>query len=52
YDDLQALFVRHLPADVNLYNDYHAQMVWAGKHHCRVQSQCEGCPLQPLLRGK
>ncbi|MCK4305275.1 MAG: hypothetical protein KAY24_13645 [Candidatus Eisenbacteria sp.] len=53
YDDLQALFVHHLPADVDLYNDYHAQMVWTGKHHCRVQPRCEGCPLRALrARGR
>ncbi len=49
YDELQDLFVRHLPRDVDLYNDYHAQMVWVGKHHCRPRPRCEGCPLQPLL---
>ncbi|MFC1572176.1 endonuclease III domain-containing protein [Candidatus Eisenbacteria bacterium] len=52
YDDLQALFSRHLPEDVPLYNDYHAQMVWVGKHYCRTKPQCEGCPLKPLLLGR
>ena len=36
YAQLQDLFVRVLPIDVDLYNDYHAQIVWVGKHHCRT----------------
>ncbi|MBD3236972.1 MAG: endonuclease III domain-containing protein [Candidatus Eisenbacteria bacterium] len=48
YDRLQALFTRHLPTDADLYNDYHAQLVWVGKHHCRPQPRCHDCPLRVL----
>lgn len=48
YADLQALFVRHLPKSVTLYNDYHAQLVWVGKHHCGTKPRCAGCPLAEL----
>jgi len=49
YADLQNLFTSMLPHDVDLYNDYHAQIVWVGKHHCRARPRCDGCPLEPLL---
>ena len=49
YTQLQELFVRSLRRDVDLYNDYHAQIVWVGKHHCRTKPRCGDCPLHPLL---
>ncbi len=49
YDTLQAFFTRHLPCDVDLYNDFHAQIVWVGKHFCGTRSRCDDCPLAPLL---
>ncbi len=49
YAQLQDLFVRCLPNDVDLYNDYHAQIVWVGKHYCRTKPRCEECPLRRLL---
>jgi len=33
---------------VELYNDFHAQFVAVGKHHCRPKARCEGCPLEHL----
>lgn len=33
-----------------VYNEYHALLVRAGKHHCRKkQALCAGCPLEPFL---
>lgn len=49
YASLQSLFTERLPRSVPLYNDYHAQLVWVGKHHCRRVPRCSGCPLQVLL---
>ena len=49
YGAMQAFFERHLTPDVDLYNDFHAQIVWTGKHHCRAQPRCASCPLAPLL---
>ncbi len=48
YDEAQALFERCLPRDVALFNDYHAQMVWVGKHYCRSKPRCGDCPLSRL----
>ena len=52
YAALQEFFTRQLPQDRELYNDYHAQLVWVGKHHCGTRPRCEGCPLAPLLPGR
>jgi endonuclease III related protein len=49
YADLQRLFTDALPRRVALYNDYHAQLVWLGKHYCRTRPRCEECPLRDLL---
>ena len=45
YESIQAYFMERLPADVPLYNEYHALIVFTGKHFCRTQPRCEGCPL-------
>lgn len=49
YHHMQELFHNNLPADVQLYNEYHALFVMAGKHYCKPRARCEGCPLEPLL---
>ena len=46
YDDLQSLFMDHLPEDAQLFNEFHALMVMAGKHYCRRVPLCKSCPLQ------
>ena len=48
YDQIRAVFERHLPADPALYNDYHAQIVLLGKDTCRPRPRCEVCPLDDL----
>lgn len=46
YDALQALFHQHLPPDVFLYNDYHAQLVALGNRYClKRRPRCAECPL-------
>jgi len=49
YLSLQSLFSERLPRSVPLYKDYHAQLVWVGKHHCRRVPRCATCPLRRLL---
>jgi len=49
YDDIQSLFMEHLPLDVSLYNEYHALWVALGKVFCRPKARCSGCPLEELL---
>ena len=46
YDAIKELFESALPADAELYNDYHAQLVQTGKEFCRPVARCEGCPLE------
>jgi len=48
-DDYQAvkdLFESSLPEDLELWKDYHAQIVAVGKEYCRPKPRCEGCPLE------
>jgi endonuclease III related protein len=49
YDELQELFIQHLPVGVKLFNEYHALLVRVGKLHCQRKPRCQGCPLEPLL---
>ena len=48
YEAIKELFESSLPEDVDLWNDYHAQLVAVGKNHCRPTALCEGCPLEPF----
>ncbi len=51
YEEVRGMMQRHLPADVELYNDYHAQLVEVGKRYCRPREpRCEACPLVSFLR--
>lgn len=52
YDDFQQLFMEHLPPDVKLYNDFHAQLVHLGNRYCRPKPLCEQCPLRVLRRAQ
>ena len=49
YDDVQALFMNHLPRKPALYNQYHALLVAVGKTYCRSIPRCDTCPLRPDL---
>lgn len=47
YQDIQRLFHRAIPPDAAIYNEFHALLVQAGKHHClRSAPRCAGCPLE------
>ena len=48
YRAFQALFNHHLPADTQLFNEYHALLVRHGKALCRKRPLCLQCPLLPL----
>lgn len=52
YGQIQALFLKHLPSSVPLYNQYHALLVNTGKDFCLKAPRCERCPLHQLLTGK
>ena len=45
YEELRQLFMEHLPAQVPLYQEYHALLVRLGKEWCRPQPRCATCPV-------
>ena len=45
YTAYQTLFIKHLPADSWLFNEYHALLVRLGKDVCRKNPACERCCL-------
>ena len=45
YDDFQRLFMKRLPPDVPLYNQFHALLVYIGKDYCHTRPLCDSCPL-------
>lgn len=46
YESVRELMQSHLPQDVALWNDYHAQLVAVGKNYCKPTPRCAGCPLE------
>ena len=47
YHEIQELFHSSLPAEVPLYNEYHALLVRLGKEFCKkTNPRCETCPLE------
>lgn len=50
YEDLQNLFMDHLPEDPKLYNEFHALLVRVGKRRCVRVPKCAGCPLETWER--
>ncbi len=50
YDDVQKLFMDNLPADAELFNEYHALFVRVARDFCRTKKPlCRGCPLGRFL---
>jgi endonuclease-3 related protein len=45
YVAVQELFMKHLKADVTVFNEYHALLVRLGKDYCKTTPTCEQCPL-------
>ncbi len=48
YEQLRELFESNLPQDIQLFNEYHALLVRAGKEFCKTKARCPGCPLEEL----
>lgn len=48
YSDYQALFMRNLPADVTMFNEYHALLVRLGKEACKPKPFCIECCLKDI----
>ncbi len=49
YEDVRRFLEANLPSDAELYNDFHAQLVWVGHRYCGTKPRCVGCPLEALL---
>jgi endonuclease-3 related protein len=45
YHVFQAFFHENLPADVQMYNEFHALFVRVGKEYCKPTPKCSQCPL-------
>ena len=45
YHQLQDTFQSNLPADIKLYNEFHALIVYIGKNFCKPKAKCRQCPL-------
>lgn len=53
YDDIQQLFMKNLPGDIALFNQYHALIVNIGKTYCNKKDpRCTLCPLNGMTYGK
>ena len=50
YAACQALFQNNLPADSQLFNEYHALLVRLGKDFCRKQPRCPQCYLRAICQ--
>ncbi len=48
YEGYRRLFLDNLPRDASLFNEFHAQLVYLGKHYCRKQPRCAACPAQEV----
>jgi len=51
YDLTQRLFADNLDPDVELFNDYHAQIVRLGKTVCKKSPLCDRCPIREVHGG-
>jgi len=46
YHEVQGLFMKNLPHDVEIFNEYHALLVMVGKDFCKNKKpRCSKCPL-------
>ncbi len=53
YREMQDFFMKHLPPDVPLYNEYHAQIDALGHNICfKSRPRCEECPVFDLCKAK
>ena len=48
YEEVQSLFMDHLPHDEKLFNEYHALLVHLGKNVCKKRPECDKCPLEGM----
>jgi endonuclease-3 related protein len=51
YDEVQEIFMKSLPLDTQLFNEYHALIVRVGKEFCKKKGCAAGCTLEKSLKG-
>ena len=52
YENAQAMFMKNLPLDSRLFNEYHALIVELGKNLCRPgKPLCNRCPIRRIKNG-
>ncbi|MBI3358811.1 MAG: endonuclease III domain-containing protein [Nitrospirae bacterium] len=49
YSEIQDFFMKRLPLNASLFNEYHALIVNVGKKYCKTKPDCERCPLAYLF---
>ncbi len=47
-EEVQDMVMGELGRDAGIYNEFHALLVFLGKHWCRKNPRCDGCPLEGL----
>ena len=50
YDEIQEFFMKNLPKDYKLFNEYHALIVVLGKNYCKKRADCEGCAINKMCK--
>ncbi len=50
YEEIQEIFMHHLPQKEKLFNEYHALFVHLGKTLCKKIPKCESCPIKSERR--
>jgi len=45
YKEIQNFFMRKLPHEIGIYNDFHAQLVHLGNEICKTHPNCNACPI-------
>ncbi|MDI7258465.1 MAG: endonuclease III domain-containing protein [Thermodesulfobacteriota bacterium] len=48
YEEIQCLFMDHLPHEEKLFNEFHALMVHLGKNVCQKKPKCDICPIKGI----
>ncbi len=48
YEEVQKLFMDHLPHNEKLFNEYHALLVHLGKTLCKKAPRCDICPIRSI----
>ncbi len=52
YDKIQEFFMKNLPKDYKLFNEYHALIVMLGKSICKKEPNCGDCPINGFCKRK